>query len=133
MAEKPAALDASVLAALSDAEGKIYVLRGLKTMLAQGLTVLFGTATGATVASVRKNLSRLAKKFIFFHTNQYVAALRSQIVILNNVPERHGRSMHWHRMTTKLFATFFTAIHQLMDEPKPGAYSGRGIGFTKED
>lgn len=30
------------------------------------------------------------------------------------------------------FRDVFNAIHQLMDEPKPGAYSGRGIGFTKD-
>ena len=26
----------------------------------------------------------------------------------------------------------FEAIHQLMDDPLPGAYSRRRIGFTKE-
>jgi hypothetical protein len=32
----------------------------------------------------------------------------------------------------KNFADVFTAIHQLMDEPAPGAYGRRRIGFTKD-
>lgn len=30
------------------------------------------------------------------------------------------------------FRMVFDAIHELMDEPQPGAYSRRRIGFTKE-
>ncbi|MDO9403547.1 MAG: ORF6N domain-containing protein [Polaromonas sp.] len=185
MAEKPAALDASVLAALSDAEGKIYVLRGLKTMLAPDLAVLYGVETRVLLQGVRRNLSRFPEDFAFSLTNQDVVALRSQVVISNDAPKGRGgaryttmafteqgvamlssvlRSARAIAVNIEIMRTFvklrsmlseqsdlrrrlnaleqkydqnfrdvFTAIHQLMDEPKPGAYSGRGIGFTKEN
>jgi len=185
VADAAAALDASVIAALRDAEEKIYVLRGLKVMLAQDLAALYGVETRVLMQAVRRNPDRFPGDFAFSLSNQDVANLRSQIVISNEQGKGHGgaryatmafteqgvamlssvlRSARAVAVNIEIMRTFvklrnmasehadlkrrlnaleqkydqnfrdvFTAIHQLMDEPKPGAYSGRGIGFTKDN
>jgi hypothetical protein len=80
---KPAALDAAAIAALRDADEKIYVLHGVKVMLAQDLAQLYGVETRALLQSVRRNLERFPTDFAFSLTNQDLAGLRSQFVISN--------------------------------------------------
>jgi len=184
VADAPAVLDASVIAALRDAEGKIYALRGLKVMLAQDLAALYGVETRVLLQAMRRNLDRFPADFAFTLENQDLENLKSQLVI--SKPEKPGsggaryrsvafteqgvamlssvlRSERAVAVNIEIMRTFvklrsmlsehadlkrklnaleqrydqnfrdvFTAIHQLMDEPKPGAYSGRGIGFTKD-
>jgi hypothetical protein len=186
VSDAPAVLDVTVLAALREAENKIYVLRGLKVMLAQDLAELYGVETRVLLQAMRRNLDRFPADFAFSLENQDLASLRSQIVISNKT-DRPGsggaryrsvafteqgvamlssvlRSERAVAVNIEIMRTFvklrsmlsehadlkrrltaleqkydqnfrdvFTAIHQLMDEPKPGAYSGRGIGFTKDN
>ncbi|MBT2332826.1 ORF6N domain-containing protein [Variovorax paradoxus] len=187
MADAPAVLDVSVVAALRDAEGKIYVLRGLKVMLAQDLAALYGVETRVLLQAMRRNLDRFPADFAFTLENHDLENLRSQLVISKpEKPEKPGsggaryrsvafteqgvamlssvlRSERAVAVNIEIMRTFvklrsmlsehadlkrklnaleqrydqnfrdvFNAIHQLMDEPKPGAYSGRGIGFTKD-
>lgn len=185
MPDAAAALDASVIAALRGAEEKIYVLRGLKVMLAQDLAVLYGVETRVLMQAVRRNAGRFPDDFAFSLARQDVADLRSQVVISSAQGKGHGgaryttmafteqgvamlssvlRSERAVAVNIEIMRTFvklrtmmsehadlkrrlnaleqkydqnfrdvFNAIHQLMDEPKPGAYGRRGIGFTKDN
>ena len=185
MPDAAAVLDASVIAALRDAEQKIYVLRGLNVMLAQDLAALYGVETRVLMQAVRRNLDRFPGDFAFSLANQDLASLRSQVVISNEAAKKRGgaryttmafteqgvamlssvlRSDRAVAVNIEIMRTFvklrtmlsehadlkrrldaleqkydqnfrdvFTAIHQLMDEPEPGAYDGRGIGFTKDN
>ena len=182
--DKPVLLDAAAVAALRDAEEKIYILHGVKVMLAQDLAQLYGVETRTLLQSVRRNIDRFPLDFAFSLTNQDLIGLRSQIVISNGEKTGSGGARYATMAFTeqgvamlssvlrspravavnieimrtfvklrgmasehaelkrrlnsledkydKKFADVFTAIHQLMDEPAPGAYSRRRIGFTKE-
>ena len=88
VADAPAVLDVSVLAALRDAEGKIYVLRGLKVMLAQDLAALYGVETRVLLQAMRRNLDRFPADFAFTLENHDLEVLRSQLVI--SKPEKPG-------------------------------------------
>ena len=181
---KPAVLDATAIAALRDADEKIYVLHGVKVMLAQDLAQLYAVETRALLQSVRRNIERFPSDFAFSLTNQDLAGLRSQIVISNDEKKGSGgaryatmafteqgiamlssvlRSARGIAVNIEIMRTFvklrgmasehddlkrrlnalenkydknfsdvFNAIHQLMDEPKPGAYSRSRIGFTQD-
>jgi hypothetical protein len=182
--DKPALLDAAAIAALRDAEEKIYILHGVKVMLAQDLAQLYAVETRTLLQSVRRNIGRFPLDFAFSLTNQDLTGLRSQIVISNSEkigsggtryatmafteqgvamlssvlrsPRAVAVNIEIMRTFVKLrgmasehvelkrrlnsledkydknFADVFTAIHQLMDEPAPGAYGRRRIGFTKD-
>ena len=182
--DKPVLLDAAAVAALRDAEEKIYILQGVKVMLAQDLAQLYGVETRTLLQSVRRNMDRFPLDFAFSLTNQDLIGLRSQIVISNGEKTGSGGARYATMAFTeqgvamlssvlrspravavnieimrtfvklrgmasehaelkrrlnsledkydKKFADVFTAIHQLMDEPAPGAYNRRRIGFTKE-
>ena len=84
MADKDFDIGSGLTAALQEAEGKIYLLRGLKAMLAQDLAQLYGVETRVLLQSVRRNIDRFPEDFAFSLTNQDLAALRSQIVISND-------------------------------------------------
>jgi len=182
--DAPAALDATVIAALRDAEEKIYVLRGLKVMLAQDLAQLYGVETRVLLQAVRRNIGRFPADFAFSLAHQDLASLRSQVVIsgdekrgpggnryatmafteqgvamlssvlrseraiaanieimrafvkLRGMVSEHAelkqRLQALEKKYDQNFRDVFSAIQQLMDEPLPGAYGGRRIGFTKE-
>ena len=182
--DKPALLDAAAIAALRDAEEKIYILRGVKVMLAQDLAQLYAVETRTLLQSVRRNIDRFPLDFAFSLTNQDVTGLRSQIVISNGEKSGSGGARYPTMAFTeqgvamlssvlrsaravavnieimrtfvklrgmalehaelkrrlnsledkydKNFADVFIAIHQLMDEPAPSAYSRRRIGFNND-
>ena len=88
---KPAVLDAAAIAALRDADEKIYVLHGVKVMLDQDLAQLYGVETRALLQSMRRNIERFPADFAFFRTNQDLAGLRSQFVISNDEKKGIGR------------------------------------------
>ena len=184
MAEAQGVPDATLAAALREAEGRIYVLRGVKVMLAQDLAQLYGVETRVLLQAVRRNLARFPADFAFSLENQDLASLRSQVVISSDEKKGSGgaryttmafteqgvamlssvlRSGRAIAVNIEIMRTFvrlrsmvsehadlkrrltalekkydegfrgvFTAIQQLMDEPRPGAYGGRRIGFTKE-
>ena len=87
---KPAVLDAAAIAALRDADEKIYVLHGVKVMLAQDLAQLYGVETRALLQSVRRNIERFPPDFAFSLTNQDLKGLRSQFVISNDEKKGSG-------------------------------------------
>ncbi|MEO7242342.1 MAG: ORF6N domain-containing protein [Variovorax sp.] len=74
-------LDPTVLAALGQAEAKIFALRGIRVMLAQDLALLYGIETRVLLQAVRRNRQRFPEDFAFSLTHQDLAALRSQVVI----------------------------------------------------
>ena len=169
-------------------EQQVYVLRGVRVMLAADLAPLYAVETRQLMQAVRRNLARFPEDFAFFLKNQDVAALRSQIVISNDDVKNGARGRGGSRaipmafteqgiavlssvlnseraiavnieiirtfvklrsmlsehgeLKRKLdalekkyddtFSVVSDAIHQLMDEPKPGGYSRRSIGFTKD-
>jgi hypothetical protein len=98
VAEK-AVLDEIVIAALRDAEDKIYVLRGVKVMLAQDLAQLYGVETRVLLQAVRRNMARFPADFAFSVEKQDLASLRSQIVISNDEKPGSGGA----RYTTVAF------------------------------
>ena len=189
VANTPAALTKAQLSLVAQGlERQVYVLRGVRVMLAADLAPLYEVETRVLMQAVRRNIARFPEDFAFVLKNQDVAALKSQIVISNDggkeqSPSRGGsratpmafteqgiamlssvlnsdravavnieiirtfvklRSIVSEHQTLKhklealetkyddTFSVVFDAIHQLMDEPKPGGYGGRKIGFTKE-
>ena len=99
MADKDFDIGSGLTVALQEAEGKIYLLRGLKAMLAQDLAQLYGVETRVLLQSVRRNIDRFPEDFAFSLTNQDLAALRSQIVISNDEKKGSGGA----RYTTMAF------------------------------
>ena len=87
---KSALLDEAAVAALRDAEEKIYILHGVKVMLAQDLAQLYLVETRVLLQSVRRNIDRFPVDFAFSPTNQDLTSLRSQIVISNGEKSGSG-------------------------------------------
>ena len=87
---KSALLDEAAVAALRDAEEKIYILHGVKVMLAQDLAQLYLVETRVLLQSVRRNIDRFPVDFAFSRTNQDLTSLRSQIVISNGEKSGSG-------------------------------------------
>ena len=69
-------------------EQKIFLIRSHKVMLSPHLAELYGVETKVLLQSVRRNLERFPKDFMFQLTWEETQSLRSQIVTLkrgNNV------------------------------------------------
>ena len=62
---------------------RIRSVRGHKVMLASDLAVLYGVETRALVQAVKRNQERFPQDFAFQLTEQELATLRSQFVILD--------------------------------------------------
>ena len=71
-------------------ERSILFLRGEKVMLDTGLAALYGVETKYLVQTVKRNLERFPRDFMFQLTAEEVRRLRSQIVT-SNVRGRGGR------------------------------------------
>ena len=67
---------------LSSIQSKIYVVRGIKVMLDFDLAGMYGTGTKVLKQSVRRNIERFPKDFMFELTREEYNLLRSQIVTL---------------------------------------------------
>jgi hypothetical protein len=61
-------------------ESSIYLIRGEKVMLDQDLASLYGVPTKRLVQSVKRNVERFPKDFMFQLTDRELTILRSQIV-----------------------------------------------------
>ena len=64
-------------------ENLIYEIRGQKVMLDFDLAKMYGIETKKLKQSVKRNLNRFPKDFLFELNNQEVTTLRSQIVTSN--------------------------------------------------
>jgi hypothetical protein len=74
---------------------QIRTIRGHKVLLASDLAVLYGVETRALVQAVKRNLERFPQDFAFQLTEQELAALRSQFVILDEATsQRQGRGRY---------------------------------------
>ena len=67
-------------------EDRIFALRGIRVMLSPHLAELYGVETRALVQAVKRNAERFPEDFIFEITLEEYQALRSQFVILNEIP-----------------------------------------------
>jgi phage regulator Rha-like protein len=63
---------------------KIYLIRGQKVMLDKDLAEMYGVATKVFNQTIKRNLDRFPSDFMFQLTREEYAALRSQIVTLEN-------------------------------------------------
>ena len=74
---------------------RIRSIRGHKVLLASDLAALYGVETRALVQAVKRNLARFPQDFVFQVTEQELASLRSQSVILDEATDRRqGRGRH---------------------------------------
>jgi hypothetical protein len=71
-------------------QNKIFEIRGYKVMLDFDLAVLYNVETKVFKQSVRRNINRFPKDFMFELTETELHSLRSQIVTLKN----SGRGQH---------------------------------------
>ncbi len=60
--------------------GSIHIVRGMKVMFDHELAKLYGVETRVLIQSVKRNISRFPKDFMFLVTAQEVINLKSQIV-----------------------------------------------------
>jgi len=74
---------------------RIHSIRGHKVLLASDLAALYAVETRALVQAVKRNLERFPQDFAFQLTEQELAALRSQFVILDEATSRRqGRGRY---------------------------------------
>jgi len=67
---------------------KIYLIRGQKVMLDQGLAKLYGVETRVLKQAVKRNVSRFPSDFMFRLNQEEQESLRSQFVTLNGAEIR---------------------------------------------
>src|SRR5205814_6110594 len=68
---------------------KIHEIRGHRVMLDFDLALLYGTETKVLKQSVKRNISRFPKDFMFVLTEDEYQSLRSQIVTSNRGGSRY--------------------------------------------
>lgn len=74
---------------------RIRSIRGHKVLLASDLAALYGVETRALVQAVKRNQERFPQDFAFQITEQELASLRSQSVILDEATDRRqSRGRH---------------------------------------
>jgi hypothetical protein len=79
------------LAAPADVSRRIFVLRGQRALLDSDLAALYGVKTLRLNEQVRGDADRFPDDFLFRHTNQEFASLRSQNAILKTGQGQHRR------------------------------------------
>ncbi len=70
-------------------QNKIFQIRGCKVMLDFDLALLYNTETKVFKQSVRRNINRFPKDFMFELTENEFDSLRSQIVTSNRGGNRY--------------------------------------------